>query len=342
MLGGSGLRWAAGIAAAPAVVGGMNFDEQERLAKAIASPSRVDVQVIDHLAGMLQYCKRQNDRLGPRAVLSTVLAQRSLVDDLLAECPAALRPHLLSVYSDMSTSLAFYFFDLNEFDNAWHYGDEARTAAQDAGNTDLNIHALGSMSYFASWRGQGDTAIGLATAAQGLVGKTEDPLARVCTAERAGTAYATNGQYDACMAEFERALDGLASADSRPTKSSAYFYNEGFLASKKSDCLLRLRRPQEAASSATEGLALFDKSFTGSLAFCTLRLGNAHLQSRDIDEAARAVGDAAELAAQTRSARLVKELRTARTRMQPWQDTQAVKTLDDQLTTFGVTTSSAT
>ncbi|MGH3906977.1 MAG: hypothetical protein ACRDTE_22775, partial [Pseudonocardiaceae bacterium] len=132
------------------------------------------------------------------------------------------------------------------------------------------------------------------------------------------------------------------SAEQVPAGSPAYFYNEGFLASQKSDCLLRLRKPNEAATSAKAGLALFDKRFVGSRAFCTLHLGNARLQSGEIDEAARLVSDAAGLAVQTRSARLVKELRTTRGHMQPWQNTHAVKALDDQLAAYGLVTSSAT
>ncbi|MGH3821609.1 MAG: helix-turn-helix transcriptional regulator [Pseudonocardiaceae bacterium] len=336
------LGWAAGAAAGSSVVTGLDTGELERLAQAIVSPDRVDEQVIDHLGAILGYCKRQHDRLGPRAVLNTVLAQRSLVHDLLTECPVALRPRLLSVYSDMSASVAFYYFDLNDFDSAWYYGDQARAIAQDAGNTELVIHALGRLSYFASWNGKGDTGVGLAAAAQSLVRKSDDPLARVGTAARAGLAYAVDGQYEVCMAEFERAADMLASARRSVTESWAYFYNEGFLASQKSDCLLRLGRPQEAAASAAEGLALFDKSFVGSLAFCALRLGNAHLKSGEVDEAARVVGDAAGLAAQTRSARLVTELHTTRTRMQPWQNTQAVQGLDDQLAAHGLLPSATT
>ncbi|MGH3902897.1 MAG: hypothetical protein ACRDTE_01665, partial [Pseudonocardiaceae bacterium] len=77
-------------------------------------------------------------------------------------------------------------------------------------------------------------------------------------------------------------------------------------------------------------------------AVCTLHLGNARLQSGEVDEAARLVGSAADLAARTRSARLVKELRTTRAHMQPWQNTHAVKTLDDQLAAYGLVTTSAT
>jgi hypothetical protein len=151
------------------------------------------------------------------------------------------------------------------------------------------------MSYFASWQGKTHTGIDLIAAARSLISETEDTLLEVCVAQWATIAYAIDGQYTACMAELERAQNGLAaSVQQLSAESPVYFYNEGFLASK------------------------------------TLHLGNAHLQSGEIDEAARVVGDAAGLAAQTRSARLVKELRSTRARMQPWQGTQAVSVLDRQ------------
>jgi hypothetical protein len=55
----------------------------------------------------------------------------------------------------------------------------------------------------------------------------------------------------------------------------------------------------------------------------------------EIDEAARVIGDAAVLAAQNRQSRLVKELRTARGRLQPWHNMTAVKELDERLRGVG-------
>jgi hypothetical protein len=112
------LGWAAAIVAVSPVVTGLDRDEQERLVRAIVSPDRVDERVIDHFAAMFAHCKRQDDALGSRAVLSTVLAQRDLVRSLLTECPVSLQPRLLSVYSDISTSVGFYLFNLNGFDSA--------------------------------------------------------------------------------------------------------------------------------------------------------------------------------------------------------------------------------
>ena len=328
------LGWATGTVITSPVLSALDPDELERLARAIASPSRVDQQVIDHLAAILQHCKRQNDALGPRAVLNTVIAQRNLVRDLRAECPSALRPNLLSVYSNMSTSIGYYFFDLNDADSAMRYCDQARAAAHEAGNTELSIHALCNMSSFASWQGKAHIGIDLAAAAQSLASKTDDALLRVAVADNAARAYAIDRQYEACMAECERAQDGLILAGDVSIESPVYWYHEGWLASGKSDCLLRLGKPLEAAVSANSGLALFDKSFVVSLAFCTLRLGNAYLQSNEIEEAARVIGTAVSPVAQTRSERLVTELRTTRARMRPWQSTPAVKVLDEQLMAY--------
>jgi DNA-binding XRE family transcriptional regulator len=332
-------RWVAAAVAAssplPSPVSHLDTDEQERLTLAIASPRRVDGRVIDSIEAMLQHCKRQEDALGSRMVLDTVLAQRHLIHGLLTDCPERHRPRLLSVYSDMSTSIGYYFFDLNDLASARHYCDQARVAAHDAGNIELGIYALCEMSYFASWQGKALAGIDLVASAESLLNQTDDPLMRVGVAQRAATAYATDGQYKACMVKLEKAHDSLVSAGQVSVESPLYFYNEGYLISHRSECLLRLGKPQDAAASASAGLTLYDKSFVDGYTVCTLHLGNARLQAGEIDEATRIISGVASLAAQTHSARLVKELRITRGRMQPWEDTQAVRELDERLAGVG-------
>jgi len=328
--------WTATTIVASSAMSDLDTEEQERLAQAIISPSRVDTRVIDHLATILRDCKQQDDVLGPRAVLHTMLTQRQLARHLLTECPAPLRPRLLAVYSGMSSSAGDYFFDLNDLDSARYYYDQARAAAHEARNTELSIYALCSMSYAASSQGKAHAGIDLAAAAQSLSTQTDDPLLSVCAAERAGTAYAVDGQYKPCLTEFDKAHEGMLSATDAPPESPAYYYHEGLLVSHQSECLLLLGKPKEALAGASTGLTVFNKSYVDGYALCTLHLGNAHLQAGEIDEAAWVIGNAASLAAQNRQARLVKELRTARTRMQPWQGTQAIRALDERLARCGM------
>jgi DNA-binding XRE family transcriptional regulator len=325
------LRWAATIVAA-APVSNLDPDEQQRLATAIALPSRVDERVIDHIEVMLLHCKRQEDVLGPQAVLQTVLAQRELVNSLLVECRDSLRPRLLSVYSNMSCSIGTYFFDLDDAASAMYYGDQARAAAQEARNTELAIYALCNRSFFASWNGKTHAGIDFAAAAQSLASKTDDVLLQAYAAERVASAYGFDGQRTECMTAFDQALSGVAvPAGQQSPESPVYWVNEGFIASKQSECLLRLGNPADAAVSAQRALQLVDPSFIHGLAYCTLRLGTARLLSGDIEEAARVIGEGALLAARIRSTRLTREVRTARGRLEPWKDTPVVRELDERL-----------
>lgn len=329
------LRWAA-TTLAVAHVSGLNTDEQERVARAIALPRRVDGQVIDHIETMLQHCKRQEDALGPQAVLQTVLAQRQLVDALLTQCPDSLRPRLLSVYSSMSTSVGGYLLDLGDAARGMHYKDQARAAAQEARNTELAIYALCTMSYYASCQGKAHAGIDLAAAAQNLATKTDDHLLQACVAVEFGMAYAVDGQHKECMTEFDRALAGLAvPAEQRCPESPVYWFHEGLVASLQSECLLRLSKPAEAAVSAERGLQLFDTSLISDMAYCTLHLGTARLHCGEIEEAARVIADGAVLASQSPSVRLTREVRAARVRLEPWKDIQAVRELDERLVGVG-------
>lgn len=331
------LGWMAASVVASPFLRSLNPDEQERLSKVMAVPGRVDNKSIDSIEAILQNCKRQDDVLGPHAVLHPVLDQRELVDSFLDDCPSELRPRLLSLYSSMSSSIGTYFFDLDDPASAMHYYDQARATAHDAHNTELAIYALCEMSYFASWQGKAHAGIDFAAAAQNLAGKTDDVLLKACAAERAGTAYAIDGQYKECMIEFDRALAGFAlPANQRFPESPVYWCDEGLIASRQSDCLLRLGKPAEAAACAERGLQLFDTSFTHGLAYCTLRLGTARLLSGEVEEATRVIGEGAVLAAPISSARLTGEVRTARGRLQPWQDTTAVKELDEKLAGYGM------
>lgn len=64
--------------------------------------------------------------------------------------------------------------------------------------------------------------------------------------------------------------------------------------------------------------------------------GRAYAQSYEIDEAARLLGDAEEMAADNSSARLTEAVKQGRAELAPWQDPSAVRKLNDRLTTYGV------
>lgn len=62
----------------------------------------------------------------------------------------------------------------------------------------------------------------------------------------------------------------------------------------------------------------------------------AYVLCNEIDEAARLLGDAGDIAVRNSSARLIERLKQGRAELQPWKHTTAVRTLDDRLASCSV------
>jgi hypothetical protein len=68
-------------------------------------------------------------------------------------------------------------------------------------------------------------------------------------------------------------------------------------------------------------------------------LAHAHIKATEIDEASRAVGDAAALTASCRSDRLVGIVSRARSDLDQWKDALSVRELDQLLENYGLRSS---
>ncbi|BCJ65712.1 hypothetical protein GCM10009779_02450 [Polymorphospora rubra] len=331
------LSWAAASAAAAPILDDLDADERERTLGALVTPSRVDDTVIDHIDAVLWRCMRQDDTLGPQAALDTVLAQRGLVGTLLPQAPAAVRDRLLSLYANLSRFAGWLAFDLNNYDAASTYYESARAAAHDAQNTELGAFVLCNMSHLASWRGQPRIGVDHALAAQGWAAQTSDLSLRAYAFDVAARALAMDGQHTAVMRSLEQARTALEQAQKPSTW--VYFFSLGQLHSTESICHLHLGDADRAARIAEDALATINTSFVRNLAMTTLRLGIARLRATkpDIAQAAKAIGDAARLAAHNRSARLVERLQRGWRELEPWHNEPEVKDIREQLVAYGLT-----
>jgi tetratricopeptide (TPR) repeat protein len=331
------LGWAATAATAAPILENLSPVEQDRVVAAVQAPHRVDAAVVDHSEGVLWRCIRQDDALGPQSALDTVLAQRNLSYGMLAQCPERVRPRLLGAYANLSRFAGWLSFDLNDFDSGWYYYSQARTAAHEAQDTALGALVLCHMSHLATWQRQPRLGIDHAVAAQGWAAQTTDPLLRGFAHDVAARAYALAGQRDACLAELDRAQAAVQMADRlAPRHSLAHFYGQGQLDATRSHCCLVLREPLLAVDAGYASLREMDHTFVRNRAFTTLRIGSAYLASGEIDQAAKLVGQAARLAAQNGSARLLEEFRTTCGHLRPWAKTRPVRELEEQIVTYGL------
>lgn len=330
-------------AAAPSLLAGLNSDDQDRVMHAVAAPSRVDELTLQHVDSMLHAAMRQDDALGPQAVLDTILAQRELVRTLLADCPSVLRPRVLTLYSNLSRFAGWLSFDLTDYETSGRYYEEARLAAHAAEDVDLSICVLCNLSHLATWRGRARLGVDHAMAAQNWASETRDPLLRAYTADVAARAYAVMGDRKACFTALDSSQEDIRdAAPQTPDSSLVYFYGQGQLVRTRSGCMLKLGNYDVAEQAARESLCLTDVSFVRNRAFSTIYLGKAHLATGEIEQAAQVFGNSAELAARNRSARLVQTIERARADLRPWRDTAAVRDLDAKLVSYGLLPSSRT
>jgi tetratricopeptide (TPR) repeat protein len=331
------LGWAATAAAGAPTFDGLDADDQARLGGAVVGAHQVDEQVIATIEPVLSAARRQDDVLGPQAALDTILAQRSLAQLLLKNCPQRLLPRLLSLYSTLSCSAGWLYFDLNDFGSAVHHYQAARDAAHEAGDTDLGGYALCRMSLMAEWRGQRPVAIDLTAAAQRLVGNSSDPRLRAYVEGRWALVYATDGRADDSLRASDRAARHLAEAyqDESPG-SLVYFYDDEMLTYQKSKCHLRLDESQKTLAITRQALASVDASRPRDLAVAKLCLAKAYLAAGEVDEGATITTEVTDLARQNRSPRLAGELRATRAKMEPWSQRPTVKHLDDRLAAYGL------
>jgi hypothetical protein len=325
------LAWAASIASVfPAIAG----DEHQRVASVLSRSSRVDAQTIEHIEAVLWHCRQQDYALGPQAVLTTVLAQRDLARALLPDCPDALRPQMLSVLSEASRQAGWLSFDLKQFDHAGYYYEDARALAHEAENTGMGALVLCQMSQLATWHGKPRIGIDHAVAAGQWADRTDDLRLRAMIADVVARAYAADGQRDACMTALDTAHTVLTTVDDHAPSYTVY--DEAMHISFRGECHLRLHEAAPAVSYAQQSLKLLDQSHARDVAMTIVDLSEAYVQCNEIDEGARLLGDAGEIAAGHSSVRLMGRVEQARGSMEPWREAQAVRELDGRLTSLGL------
>ncbi len=269
-----------------------------------------------------------------QAALDTILAQRNLAHAMLTECPTALRPRLLSAFANLSRYAGWLAFDLQDFDSATYYYEQARTAAHEAQNTALGAMVLCNLSHLATWQHRPRIGIDHAVAAQAWAAQTDDMPLRAYAADVAARAYAMDHQAAPCLRELDEARRHLAADDGAATL--VHFYNVELLDSIHGLCLLNLNQPAEAVEHTSRSLAVLDPAYVRNVAFNTVYLGTAHLANHDIEAAATNLADAAALTIHNRSARLVQQIRDVRDDLTPWAGTRAVDDLDERLHSYGL------
>lgn len=302
-------------------------DTSQRLSAVLDRPWRVDSAVVGHLAAMLAEQRLLEDRIGPRAVLPSTVAQLELIDHLARAARDSVRGDVLAIGSQYRQFAAWQSEDAGRYREALFQYDRAMEAAQEIGDDNMSTSVLSLKSHLAWSQRDAASAIGLACAGQRHPDRVSPGvLALVVQQEARGHAL------DGDASDLDRLLDrsaeltDQAAADRDAEPPWVYFQAPERSLYQRGIAYLELGRHGEAVELIEAARARLPESYrrdhgryASTLAVAAARLG-------DVDRAVDAAHSALAIASEISSGRILADVADARRDL---PDTAAVVELDE-------------
>ena len=320
------------VAAGALTALGLTSDADERARWLMSGAGRPDRDSLTLVRGTLHQAMLLDDAMGSAAAEGMVIAQQSLTEAMLRKSTPTLRPELLALNAQFLGFAGCLAWDVGDHGNAARLYKLARETAHDATDVDVYAYMLCHMSQLSLAMKRPRGALDDAVAARSWVAQSGDVRLRAYTEMRVAEAAASNGQRRACLdalatAEHEIGDAGIAGEVS-PDVSLAYFTTPALLESYRGWCWSLLGEPEKAVVASRHAVDLTDPRRARDKAMMLMELERAYIQQHDIDHAAGAVCEAAELVERNRSPRLIKAVMEGRQLLTPWASSRAVRELD--------------
>ena len=306
--------------------------ERERLARVVTESARVDTATVESIEKLITRCRHLNDTHGPHAALPTVESQRNVLAELLQRetLMPAIRDRLISAYGQLSQLAGHLHYDLLDHPTAAAKFGEGLDAALEVRDPNLIAYMHLWLASMANDQSRPGISMDHLYAAKGWLGRGSARLAQSMHNSVTAGALALAGDADGSDRAFDRAMD-LAVSPKSSEPAYLYWISPAMVKSGGAKQALRLKRPDAAIEAADESLRGLATSFRIDRAFCVAYLAESFVQKREIAAAAERTGELAMTAADSRSARLTRNVRRARGHLEPWADTTHVRDLDERL-----------
>jgi hypothetical protein len=317
------------VAAAPVL------EIPRRTAAATGGSPRTDLAMVGYTAGVVAGLRRLGSTVGPRATLPPAMALRSAIAVMGRNAPETVTAEALAIYGDLTQLVGWLMFNLGDRSAARYYYDDARSAADRAGNADLVAYTLSASSQLAMAQGNPRDAIDHAHAARQAGRRSGSPFAVAYAADVTARAYAAAGQVARCQAALDREQTALGEIGPETARAPWwYFYDRSFYWGTESECALRLGMAVDASDAARRSLGWVAPVNLHNSALTLAFQAEALIKQGEIDEACRPLADAARLTTLNSSRRISRRIERLRAQLRPADDTAAVRELDGKLAAF--------
>ncbi|QIQ05125.1 regulator [Streptomyces liangshanensis] len=243
---------------------------------------------------------------------------------------------LFAAAADLTRLAGWTSYDIAAHGLAQRYFVQALRLAQAAGDRAYGSYVLITMSRQAVYLGHGREAVQLARVAQQGVGSSAPPVVQALLHAVEARGHAVLGEVRACTASLVRAERALET--SRPGDDVPHWgrhFDEAQLADEFGHCYRDLQQYRAAVQHAERSLQLRAPALARSRLFCRVVLATGRLGLGELDQACLLGAEAAQQAAEMRSARAVEYVRDFERRLEPFRDAAAVRNYRDRVAAIG-------
>ncbi|CAO5168103.1 HTH cro/C1-type domain-containing protein [Frankia sp. AiPs1] len=325
------LAAAGGVAVVPLGVGA-DGPPWERLSAALRRRASVTPELADELGQHTAGLYGLEERVPARMLMPRVTDHLERLIQLLESTGRSpVRRSLTSTAGETAALAGWLAFDSNDLPAATAYYRVAIEAARDADDHGLWACVLGYESYQTASQGRHDQACALLGEAQRRAAAGSTVMTRAWLAAREAEEQAARGEGRAALTALDRAQDAFDRGESGGGRVWTHFFDRGRLDGLKVTTYTRLRRPAAAFAAATEALRAAAPGATKKRSLLLSDIAEVHIQRREIDAACHFAAESLAIVAQTDFSLGLARIRRTREHLRPWQHTQLVRDLDDQL-----------
>jgi len=295
------------------------------------APRDVDPALVDYFSQQLEGHYRADMMLGPRELISTVTAQHTLISNLVASARGETRQALLRASAAYASLIGWLHQDAGDLPSSSVWRGIALEVAQRSRDHQLVAYALLNHASVRTDLADGLGALDLCGAVLADAGRLS-PKMRILALQQQAHGASLVGDRATVDSVLDQAAQLVESCDDGLPWGNACRRTPAYLEVQRATCYGRLGLAQAAADLWQQILGTTPANARRDRGVYLARQATACVQNGDPGRAVAAGRLAADLAMETGSVRIRRELAGLRRAAQPWEGTAVGRDLDEILT----------
>ncbi|MEY2243184.1 Twin-arginine translocation pathway signal [Streptomyces sp. BF23-18] len=294
------------------------------------APQHVDPALIGYFQQQLEGHYRADMFLGPHDLIGTVSAQYQLIDKLVRSAKGETRRGLLRVGAAYAALVGWLYQDAGDMDGAHFWRGVTQEIAMRSRDPHLIGYSLVNQAQVRTDLGDGHAVIDLCEAALDDSGRLV-PKVRIMAMQQQAHGASLTGDRGAVDLLIDQAGGLLDRVDDNLPWGNACRRTPGYLEIQRATCYGRLGLGIEAVSLWEQVLDIVPETARRDRGVYLARHATAAAGAGEPDQAVEIARAVADIAVETRSARMRRELVTLQQAMRPWQDAPVGRDLAEVL-----------